>query len=131
MPASFEANMIRDKQWLKRYVAERFGVDTDLPAYRGPKDHCLGGNDSTSSGPIIWILNRLCEREQMPRCGCPDEADDVPLFFVKAGRKTFLRMSPVARSKMFNTPLVVYPIDLVALRVSHLPIKRGEQQCKS
>lgn len=71
---------------------------------------------AVSTGPITFVKNRL--REVVGSDGLAED-DSLPLIFKRGrGKRTYLEICPVARSKMFNTPLYVYPIDLTALIVS-------------
>lgn len=75
---------------------------------------------AVSAGPIVWLKNRLHDCGFLS-CDPPEEHDDVPIFFRKIRNKTVAVFSEIARSKMFRTPLVVFPIDLTASRVSVKP----------
>ena len=82
---------------------------------------CLDPECATSVGAYVWLKSRLMEKGAFnyPQ---PDEPDDTALWVVKThdGQEEHhkLVISPVARSKMFTTPLVVEPINLTTLRVA-------------
>lgn len=92
-----------------RYVAS-WESDDDSDGW------CVADN-AVSLGPLVYLKSRLREDGIFAACP-PEEPDDVPIMFKKVGRKCYAVFDDVARSKMFRTPLVVYPIDLTAARVS-------------
>jgi hypothetical protein len=74
--------------------------------------------DAVSAGPLIALKNRM--RAMIPDIDGGAEDDALPLAFVSrgSGRKRELRICAVARSKMFRTVRLVFPIDLTAARVT-------------
>lgn len=114
--AAREQAIIRDRDRLRDYVRVRFGVEVSpLPCRLGSARSAGWANhpDGTSGGPVAWVKSRLGEMGAF-KAGMPDEPDDS-MFMLKGKR---LVISPIARTKMFNTPLVVFPIDLNACRVA-------------
>ena len=79
----------------------------------------MNTNYTTSVGPVVWLKSRLLEAGIL-RAAVPDD-DILPLTFVTTrDSEQVARICNVARSKMFDTPLVVYPINLVSGRVTGL-----------
>lgn len=77
----------------------------------------MNNPNAVSTGPLVYLRNRLRELDCAFGRGLAED-DSLPLTFRTKGRKLVLDICDVARSKMFRTPLVVYPIDITAMRVT-------------
>lgn len=74
---------------------------------------------AVATGPVAWLKIRLLEIGFYNKVGA-EEYDDLPLTYEREGKgRAYLHVGKFARSKMFRTVQVVYPIDLVALRVGN------------
>jgi hypothetical protein len=80
----------------------------------------MGSSDTTSAGPICYLKNRMAEERFVVGVGMAEDDDILPIVYVTRGRHEVATICNVARSRMFRTPLVVYPIDLIAGRVAGL-----------
>lgn len=107
----------------RTWIVKRFEIHPSSEAVRAcvlgtmkPSAGWMHDDDASSCGSVVYAKARLNEQRQLWD-GPPDEPDDVPLMMV-GNRKREVIISPVARSKMFRTPLVVFPIDLTSGRVS-------------
>jgi len=114
------ADKITSEDGIRELVAYRFpdlgnvSVDPHVPDRIG---FCLECK-CDSTGPLIWIQNRLMESGQYYTHGGRDDQliDSVRIV----GGKAF---ASIARSKFFSAlPIkIVSPIDLNAFRVSYFP----------
>lgn len=100
-----EPAIIRDADAIARYAEVRHGVAKRVRPWDSPLPFM--------SCPEVWIKSRLCEADAFPP-GCPMEGDELP-FMVLMGK---LQVSGYARSKMFTTTEVVFPINLVSGKVA-------------
>ena len=116
--AAREQQIIRSQDALRDYVLSRFGVEANLTPCTFATAGWATNPYATSAGPIVWVKSRMQEAGLLP-AGMPDEPDDA-MFTIKGKR---LVISPVARSKMFRTPLMTFPIDLNACRVAGISWK--------
>jgi hypothetical protein len=80
----------------------------------------MGSREAVSVGPIVYFRNRLAELGNTEfGTGAAEDTDDLPIVFSQKGRgRNRAWICDVARSKMFRTPLIVFPIDLTALKVA-------------
>ena len=109
---------------LDRRIAERY-VKPFVPNVQLVAPTSIGWSWSSSptgvtAGPIIYLKNRLIADGfyDQPQ---PSEAEDfLPLIKISGESKSgyVVDIAPVARSKMFTTQKLVFPIDLTAARVS-------------
>ena len=107
----------------RTWIVKRFEIYPSSEAVRAcvlgtmmPSAGWMNDHNASSCGSVVYAKARLNEQRQLWD-GPPDEPDDVPLMMC-GKRKGHVIISPVARSKMFRTPLVVFPIDLTSGRVS-------------
>lgn len=73
---------------------------------------------ATSSGPLTYLKSRLLELGNLDTSIVGAEDDSLPFVHKTVGRKTMLAICSVARSKMFRTQKIIFPIDITSLRVA-------------
>jgi hypothetical protein len=126
MSASGTVELLRTPSGVKRVAYDYLGVSLDdstaalvgLPPITTPFGWA-SNRDGVSAGPVIWLKLRLMELGKVGKALAED--DSLPIAFVgRRGRngRQLATICSVARSRMFNTPLMVYPIDLKSGRVS-------------
>lgn len=104
------------------HLTDTYARQCVLPTGRAPEDKCnqswCRSPNAVSAGPLVYLKSRIKELDaELFRGTCED--DSLPLAFVSKGRcRASLQICKVARSKMWNTPLAVEPIDITARRVA-------------
>lgn len=120
------AHKIRSKDGIQEMLAYRFpelkGADVKPPDKKLRPHTCCLGFEADSSGPIIWLQNRLMESGQYYKSGGEDRVDLVEAVRVVGG-KTYAQ---IARSKFWDRAPIdkVFPINKTTLQVAGLEINQ-------
>ena len=117
---SKEHLIIRSNEQLRAWLADRYGITLtkELRYENGKSYGCLNRMHGSSSGPIIWALNRCRDMGIMPPAGCPDDEHETTLFAQLDSTGSGIIIASPARSKISATNLVISPIDMTTLRVT-------------